>query len=199
MDKISKIVYINLERRKDRLTEIEQELQTYGLSGERFNAISHSMGIVGCNMSHTQVLKDATTAGLETLLVFEDDFQFLVDKPTFYKQLEDFFALNISWDIVLLSYNLKQSEPYNDLIGRVREAQTTSGYLIHNRCFERLSDCIETATERLITTKEHWNYALDQAWKTIQQTGDVFYFKTRIGKQRPSFSDNSNTFMDFGC
>jgi len=198
MNRISKIVYINLERRQDRRQEIEYELATMGLSGERFNAIAKDPGIIGCNMSHIQVLRNAEAAGLENLLVFEDDFQFLVDTSTFYKQIEDFFALGIEWDIVLLSYNLINSEPYNELIGRAREAQTTSGYLIHKRCFKWLADCIENATEILIRTGEHWNYALDQAWKVLQKTGDVFYFKTRIGKQRPSFSDNSNEFMDFG-
>lgn len=198
MDKISKIVYINLERRTDRRQEIEAELHAYGLSGERFNAISHELGIAGCNMSHVQVLKDAEAAGLENLLVFEDDFQFLIDKDVFYKKIEDFFALNISWDIVLLSYNLAKEEPYNNLIGRVRDSQTTSGYLIHNKCFRRLIDCIEETTPTLISTKQHWLYAIDQVWKVIQRTGDVFYFKERIGKQRPSFSDNSKVFMDFG-
>lgn len=198
MDRISKIVYINLERRQDRRQEIEQELATIGLSGERFDAIAKDPGIIGCNMSHIQVLRDAEAAGLENLLVFEDDFQFLVDKPTFQKQIEDFFALNITWDIVLLSYHLIQKEPYNDLIGRARETQTTSGYLINKRCFKPLADCIEAATEKLISTGEHWNYAIDQAWKVLQKTSDVFYFTTRIGKQRPSFSDNSKEFMDFG-
>lgn len=198
MDRISKIVYINLERRQDRRQEIEQELAQHGLSGERFNAIAKDPGIIGCNMSHIQVLRDAEAAGLENLLVFEDDFQFLVDKPTFQKQIEDFFALDITWDIVLLSYNLIQGEQYNEIIGRARNAQTTSGYLINKKCFKPLADCIEAATEKLISTGEHWNYALDQAWKVLQRTGDVFYFTTRIGKQRPSFSDNSKEFMDFG-
>ena len=198
MDKISKIVYINLERRQDRRQEIEQELAAMGLIGERFNAIAKDPGIIGCNMSHIQVLRQAIADGLENLLVFEDDFQFLVDKSTFYKQMEDFFALNIEWDILLLSYNLKSGEPYNGLIGRARDAQTTSGYLINKKCFKPLADCIEAATEKLIITGEHWNYALDQAWKVLQRTGDVFYFTTRIGKQRPSFSDNSKEFMDFG-
>ena len=198
MDKISKIVYINLERRQDRRQEIEQELAAMGLNGERFNAVDKDPGIVGCNMSHTQVLRDADTANLENILIFEDDFQFLVDKPTFYKQMEDFFALNIDWDIVLLSYYIQTSEPYSELIGRSRDAQTTSGYLINKKCFKPLADCIEAATEKLISTGEHWNYGLDQAWKVLQRTGNVFYFITRIGKQRPSFSDNSKAFMDFG-
>lgn len=199
MDRLSKIVYINLERRHDRRQEIEDELAHHGLSGERFNAVAREPGIIGCNMSHTQVLREAEAANLENLLVFEDDFQFLVDTPTFYKAIDDFLALNIEWDILLLSYNLLRGEPYNELIGRARNAQTTSGYLIHKKCFKRLADCIEAATEKLVATGEHWKYALDQAWKDIQLTGDVFYFTTRIGKQRPSFSDNSKEFMDFGC
>jgi len=198
MDRVSKTVYINLERREDRRKEIEEELDKFGIKAERFAAIPYEPGIVGCNMSHTQVLREAEAANLETLLVLEDDFQFLIDPETFRKHLNDFFALKISWDIVLLSYNLQEEEPYNDLIGRVRSAQTTSGYLIHNKCLKRLADCIDAATPKLISTGQHWEYALDQVWKEIQKTGDVFYFKTRIGKQRPSFSDNSKQFMDFG-
>lgn len=198
MDKIAKIVYINLERRQDRREEIEHELVRYGLSGERFNAISHELGLAGCNLSHIQVLKDAEEANLENLLVLEDDFQFLVDKPTFYKRIEMFFALDIEWDIVLLSYNLKRSEPYNELIGRVKEAETTSGYIIHKKCFQRMRECIEAATPELIATNHHWLYAIDQVWKVIQEKGDVFYFMERLGKQRGSFSDTANAYIDRG-
>ena len=198
MDQISKTVYINLDRRVDRRKEIEEELKKYEIVAERFEAIPYEPGLVGCNMSHTKVLRDAEAAGLETLLVLEDDFEFLVDKSTLYKHMDEFFALNISWDILLLSYNLIKSEPYNELVGRVRDAQTTSGYLIHKKCFKRLADCIDTATPKLISTGKHWVYALDQVWKEIQRTGDVFYFKTRIGRQRASFSDNAKQFMDHG-
>ena len=198
MDKISKIVYINLERREDRRKEIEQELTQYGLSGERFDAIAKTPGIVGCGLSHLAVLQKAQEAGWENVLILEDDFQFLLAKESLNKQLQAFWDLNIQWDVIMLSYNLRASTPYNDLIGRVTEAQTASGYLV-NRCFyPKLIDTLTPAIQLLESTGKHWIYANDQCWKQLQPTSHWFYFTTRLGKQRGSFSDNSNQYMDYG-
>ena len=53
---IDHIFYINLEKRQDRKEEIENELNTHGLVGERFDAIPHNPGCVGCAKSHLSVL-----------------------------------------------------------------------------------------------------------------------------------------------
>jgi GR25 family glycosyltransferase involved in LPS biosynthesis len=198
MDKISKIVYINLERRQDRRQEIEQEIQTYGLSGERFNAIQKQPGIVGCGLSHLNVLQKAQEAGWENVLILEDDFQFLVPKETLNQQLQAFWDLAIPWDVLMLSYNLTASTPYNDLIGRVTEAQTASGYLVNRNFYPKLIDTLNQAIPLLESTGKHCEYANDQCWKQLQPASQWFYFMTRMGKQRGSFSDNSNEYMDYG-
>ena len=57
---IDKIIYINLERRKDRKEHIENVLNKYDLQYERFEAIqTEGFGILGCGLSHLQVLKIA--------------------------------------------------------------------------------------------------------------------------------------------
>ena len=43
---ISKIIYINLDKRIDRKNEIEQELSNFNLSGERFPAIMDQLDVV---------------------------------------------------------------------------------------------------------------------------------------------------------
>jgi glycosyl transferase family 25 len=198
MDKISKIIYINLERRQDRREQIEQELAAIGLSGERFNAINHTSGIVGCGFSHLAVLKQAEENQWENLLILEDDFQFLVPKETLNQQLQAFWDLNIPWDVIMLSYNLSTSTPYNDLIGRVTDAQTASGYLVNRHFYPKLINTLSQAIPLLESTGNHWEYANDQCWKQLQPISQWFYFTTRLGKQRGSFSDNSNQYMDYG-
>jgi glycosyl transferase family 25 len=198
MDKISKIIYINLERRQDRREQIEQELAAIGLIGERFNAINHTSGIVGCGFSHLAVLKKAEESQWENLLILEDDFQFLVPKETLNQQLQAFWDLNIPWDVIMLSYHMKGSLPYNDLIGRVTDAATASGYIVNRHFYPQLIAVLDESIPLLESTGKHWEYANDQCWKNLQETSQWFYFTTRLGKQRGSFSDNSNQYMDYG-
>ena len=45
---IDKIIYINLDKRIDRREHMERQLEKFGLTAERFSAIKHEEGIVGC-------------------------------------------------------------------------------------------------------------------------------------------------------
>ena len=88
---IPHIIYINLNRRTDRKEQIEQELNSFGLSYERFEAIEDNYGAVGCGLSHIEVLKIARDRNYENIIILEDDFTFLVSKEEFYNQLNNFF------------------------------------------------------------------------------------------------------------
>ena len=54
---IENVFYINLETRKDRKKQVEQELNALGWKYERFNAIRHTNGRIGCSMSHLKYSK----------------------------------------------------------------------------------------------------------------------------------------------
>ena len=82
-NKIDHIFYINLEERVDRKNLIEIELNKFDLKYERFPAIKDEMGIYGCGLSHLSVLKLAKERGYKNVLIFEDDFTFLVSKEEF--------------------------------------------------------------------------------------------------------------------
>lgn len=199
MEHIHKTVYINLEKRSDRRAELEQEFVAMGIQdAERFPAIEHSVGMIGCHMSHLAVLKMAREHGWDNVLIFEDDFQCIVDKETFHTTLAAFFEKNIPYDVVMLSYNVLKSEPYDEIVSYAREAQTASGYIVHKRFYDSLIENLETALLRLIETQQHWLYANDQCWKSLQSHSEWFYCNTRIGIQRPSYSDLSNRFVDYG-
>jgi GR25 family glycosyltransferase involved in LPS biosynthesis len=198
MEHIDRIVYINLNRRKDRRTQIQQELERMDVSGIRFEAIETIPGYIGCTQSHLEVLRQARDAGARQVAIFEDDFQWIVSKQIVQTHLRAFFESHISYDVLMLSYNIQQSEPYNTLVSYAREAQTASGYIVHSRFYDTLIQTLEEALPRLVTTGHHWLYMNDQIWKSLQKHSEWFYFNTRLGQQRPGFSDLANKYVEYG-
>jgi hypothetical protein len=72
----SKNILINLEKDKARLLESSNELHKVNIPFERFDAVNHTKGIVGCGMSHLKVLSENKKDGLfNGLLILEDDIQ----------------------------------------------------------------------------------------------------------------------------
>jgi len=199
---VDHIFYINLAHRQDRKVEIERELDAFGLSYERFEAISTpGCGSIGCSYSHLGVLKLARERGYRNVLIFEDDFQFKVSKTEFEDGLTALFAMPTQFDVCMLGYNLNRGEIVEGTpwLTRVYEAQTMSGYLVNNSMYDQLIELYEWSSPLMASTREHWNYACDQAWKRFQPGAKWFCFTQRMGIQRPSHSDNTDHYEDYQC
>jgi glycosyl transferase family 25 len=152
---ISKIIYINLEHRKDRKEQIENELNRFNLPYERYPAINiPRFGIIGCTLSHLNVLKLAKQNNYPNILILEDDFMFIIEKHQFENQLNEFFSQNIHFDVCMISYNLIEGINYKNssLIGKVLEAQTASGYIVNNHYYDKLIKLYETTVQLLKKT-----------------------------------------------
>jgi len=196
------VTYINLDKRCDRREEMEQQLKEYNLIGQRFAAIETSgFGIHGCGLSHLAVLKNAREKGYKHILILEDDFVFLVDKPTFDNEMQTLFNSKIDFDVCMLSYLLLDSEESEDFpfLYKIKEAQTASGYIVNHTYYNKLINLYEDAMPKLIKTQQHWIYANDQCWKPMQQEDKWYCFKNRIGKQRDGYSDNAKSYMNYNC
>lgn len=201
---IDHVFYINLDRRTDRRGEFESQAKVYDLQYERFPAIAKDMGILGCTLSHLEVLKIARERNYKNVLIFEDDFEFLIDKEQFESEIEQIFThssnSNTDFDICMISYNLMDSidsEEYPFLM-RAKDVQTASGYIINQHYYDKVINLFEYAVPLLEQTGEHWNYANDQVWKQLQPHDKWYCTKTRIGRQRISYSDNNNTISFYG-
>lgn len=197
---IDKIIYINLSKRDDRRKEIENELNNFQLNYERFDAISTpNFGIYGCGLSHLSVLKMAKERNYKNILILEDDFQFVVSKEVFEDNLKNFFEHNIDYNVCMLSYNVHEFVICDKInVNKVLFAQTASGYIINSNYYDKLITLYEWCLPLLISTKQHWIYANDIVWKDYQKNDNWYYFKIRIGKQRAGYSDNGNSFCDYG-
>ena len=210
MNKIDKIYYINLDSRLDRLEQFTQQINTYFSGGilearvERFPAIQHSHGLLGCSMSHLEVIKKAKTAGSRYTLVFEDDFEFIVSRDIFETNINNFFNLvennNLDFKVAMLAYNANNHFEItnNDTLETTTDVQTCAGYLINSKYYDELIQCWEQGIQLYQTTWQDWIYGCDQYWKKLQHE-KWYIFKTRIGKQRAGYSDCGKRFIDYNC
>jgi glycosyl transferase family 25 len=154
-DILKNVVYINLKEREDRNIHLLKEFEKVDITPTRFEAIKHSTGAIGCTQSHITVLKMALQKGWDYLFVVEDDFTFL-DHSQLLKSLEN-FLLNQgkdSWDVLVIAgNNFPPYEKVNDSYIRIKNCQTTTGYLLHKKYIPILLQNFEESFNKLINTK----------------------------------------------
>ena len=205
MENIDHVFFINLEKRQDRLDHILKEFERMQFSNppERFDAIpTEGFGILGCTISHCEVLKLAHERKYKNVLIFEDDFEFIIPNEKWQQILSNIFEAHVNYDVIMFSYNLKSyedSDEYSDLY-RIKDVSTASCYLVNGDYLHSLISLYERTIPLLDETRMHWIYANDVVWKELIDKGDRWFAtKTRVGKQMASFSDHSEAFMDHGC
>ena len=109
MNLFENILFINLKHRKDRLKNSIKQLnllkkQIPNINWERFEAIKHDNGAIGCAMSHLECLYIAKEKNWEHVFICEDDIdcqlEFGIDYIFFYHKWSYlkiiFFILNCS-------------------------------------------------------------------------------------------------------
>jgi glycosyl transferase family 25 len=192
------VYYINLKHRTDRNAHIIKELDKMKLKYKRFDAIRDEVGIIGCGKSHLAVLKKAKKKNLKNVLVFEDDFKFIVDKKTFWNEMNTFFKKEIDYDALMLSYNSLESIKFDDQLIKILDAQTASGYIINQKLYDPLIKLWEDALPLLEESGNRWHYSNDMVWKQLQPIKNWYAFNNRIGKQMMSYSDLEHKIVDYG-
>jgi glycosyl transferase family 25 len=195
------IFYINLDKRDDRKSEMEEELKKMNLVAERFSAIEHPPpnGIVGCGKSHLAVIKLAKERGYKNVLILEDDFVFIVDKMEFEKSLTELFDSNVGFDVCFISYNLLEEQESNvSFLKRAKFSNTASGYIVNAHYYDAIINLYEWSVPLLESTGQHWIYANDQVWRDLQEKDKWYCMVQRLGIQSDGFSDNSQKFIARG-
>lgn len=197
MQHIDHIFYINLAKRVDRYEQINEEFRKMNIPSdkyERFDAFAvPELPTLGCNRSHLGAMKLAKQRGYKNVLIFEDDFEFLVNAEELQDQLEKFFerarADTMDWKVAMLSYNSFAQQPYDELLSITTDCQTASGYLINGKYLDELIHWMQIGTDRLEQTKMFAYFMNDQWWKHLQKDNKWFLFNKRLGRQRESYSD----------
>ena len=193
-------LYINLDSRKDRKEQIEDELEKQEFYNfVRFDAVKDQRkGYIGCSKSHLECIKIAKENQYPYVIIFEDDFEFLVDKNEFHNLLNK--LLNVDYDVFILSYNTTSNDIYpteDPLLYTIKNTQTASGYIVNRRYYDKLINNFQEGIDLLVETDEYSNYAIDQYWKRLQDVDIWLCYKKRLGKQRASYSDIEKREVDY--
>jgi GR25 family glycosyltransferase involved in LPS biosynthesis len=196
MDKIDKIFIINLAERQDRWIDIMEEMEEFQVPLdriERFNAIKHEKGYMGCTMSHLSCLKIAKERRYNNVLILEDDFSFHHSHyPVGYQDVMRVLEeIDFEWNVLFWSANVLAQKSYHPNFDRIQDAQTTSGYMVHHRYFNTLIQEFENCVSD--------NGFIDIHWKHLQKKDSWFIFQKKIGYQRQSYSDIEERFVHYDC
>jgi GR25 family glycosyltransferase involved in LPS biosynthesis len=202
MDRLDKVFYINLEDRKDRNDEIMNELNSNFKfqNAERFNAIKHERGALGCLFSHIELLRLMELNGWNTMMIVEDDLELLTDRDSVDMYIHSFLDEN-TFDILCLGNNCQNFTVINEKFCRCIDTQTTSCYVIKRHMIIPILQLFIPPNEDILHCNLQnvidCNKIIDVEWKQIQP---VYWFVMpviRQVKQRKSFSDIEKIFVDY--
>lgn len=207
---IDKIFIINLAERSDRRRQMQRQLRKLGLSlqdpkVELFAAVRPdaqldwpSLGARGCFQSHYQIIRAAHERGLQTVMVLEDDCDFIDDVmacwPALLQGLQE-----TPWDIAYPGH------PLTPATGAVawRATRESIGlahcYMVHRSIMPSLLDFLETVMARPaghpLGGPQHYDGALNTFYFQYPETR-VVVAEPSIAFQRRSRSDISTGRFD---
>jgi glycosyl transferase family 25 len=196
MNTIDHIFYINLDHRTDRREQIEKELEGLGVPVERFPAIKHKWGAIGCSKSHLAVARLAKERGYKRFAVFEDDFQLIVSKEECKKLMEQCITDVPNFDVIMLTITNPIVIPFNNLLHRVMRGQTMSGYIINESYIDTHLGLLERSSYMYEETGED-QYCCDVYWHRVMPDYSFYCFNKHIAIQRPSYSDITKKEEDY--
>jgi len=196
-DKLN-VVYINLDKRADRNEQILGEIKEFSSNYDRLSATYNQKGYLGCAMSHIRCLEYAIKNNLDNILILEDDFTFVRNKNEVYNEINTFIDNEKDWDVLLLSCNKEKRENHSDIVDKVKNSQTTSGFLVNKYYYQKLLNNFRTAYKQLEKTGDKNRFSIDMYWKLLQETDNWFVLKKVAGIQRESYSDIEKETVNYG-
>lgn len=195
---ITNIFYINLESRLDRRLFFENQMKMVGLKAERFEAIKHNIGAVGCSLSHLNLLKYARRNNLDHILIMEDDIMFLNPKM-FINNLNECLLNHSDFDVLLIAgNNMGDYTRLDNFCVKISKCQTTTGYIVKRHYYDKLIENYEEGINKLLQNiKCRDDYAIDQYWNKLQLI-DKWYLVTPLTvTQKPDYSDIEKRIINY--
>ena len=189
---------INLRSRRDRLASALAEFGRLGIEQvERFEAVSDENRALGCSISHARCLEEMLSRGWDTMLVCEDDVEFLLDRPRL-DALVDAFLDDPRAEIACLAYFVWQSRPYNRFFLQGLSVQTAACYIVKRRVASELLETWHHGIEQLRRGGSPALYIADRSWAAIQQSHVFLVPIIRAAHQRTSYSDLQGRIVTYG-
>jgi GR25 family glycosyltransferase involved in LPS biosynthesis len=195
-DYFDEIYVINLDRRKDRLEHAMLEFEKVGIADrvQRYSAIEHKDGRIGLIKSNLDILKKAKERKLKNVLIFEDDFEFLIDNPLEVLQKSIDQSKGIDWHLFYLGANTHQKlikfKP-NLIILKAAFASHSIAY--SKLAYDSFIDKYDTLKE----IRQHGDIMDVFLAQNYQEKGVCLMVNPMMTTQINSFSDIEHTFVDY--
>jgi glycosyl transferase family 25 len=195
IERLPAIMFINLERRADRLEAFTREASRLQLNRiDRFEAIDDPNGALGCSLSHAGCLRRMIERGWEAVMICEDDVVFTLDRDEL-DVLVDAFLADERAEVACFAHYHQRVVPHSALFLRALSTQTMACYLVKSTIAQDLLAVIEDGIEGLRSGGSPLVYCCDMVWKQLQ-TSRVFVVPiVRAARQAPGFSDLENKIM----
>ena len=197
-DYFDHIYCLNLAYRTDRWSDCLTLFEKYELKVQRFEAVdgraikrrgkSLNNGEAAIILSVLQILKDAVCNEYKSILILEDDIEFM-----FEKQRLDEYMKSVPQDYDILyfggNHDIKKAkfEVIDDKVIKIYHTLTSHciGFKNNNNLFDNISYTINNFEKQL-----------DCYYTDLQKVYNVYCFYPGIATQRPSFSDIQNVQSD---
>ncbi|EDV0264102.1 glycosyltransferase [Salmonella enterica subsp. salamae] len=200
---VEKVIYINLENRKDRRSFIESEFKKVGIPKDkiiRFDAIEHPIGHLGCAMSHAKVMEEAIINNWGNILVLEDDMQFSTIKSDIDRVNLFFDTLRrIEWNMALLSANYHQVQIFKSTADIVRVLSTwcCGAYIVNATYIPILYQNFSESVAKLKQGGFKGVYACDVHWMHLSEKHTWLGMYPVVAQPKPDVSTIEGCYMDY--
>lgn len=193
-----KICYINIDDRTDRQIRFEKHMNDYNLFFERYSAIKHDFGPIGCAKSHLNVLKNAKENNYENIIIMEDDFAFNIPPKVLDEKLKLIFDNNLDFDVFHLSFRWRLCEDISEYsyLKKLTFCHYCSCYIVNNKCYDEIIDCWEKALILLKTTKKSSLYSCDISYTHLLRKKKWYCFNEPLGMQLSGYSNIENRYIN---
>lgn len=188
INKIGRIVVLNLPKRTDRLLEITEEFENYEIPFERVSAIEDSRGAEGLRLTMVKLFEEEIEKGTEHLLVFEDDNKFVVEKFWFHDTMNKVIdSLPERYIMLFLG---------GQLTGKVNSFHSphiisaTKVFSTHSVLYS-LQGMKEILARQMTAPIDNFYVA------SIEQLGRSYMTYPLLTTQRAGYSDIGNNFIDW--
>jgi GR25 family glycosyltransferase involved in LPS biosynthesis len=199
------VYYINLEHRKDRYNHITDVLNKTNIDTDKIHRINgiynKELGILGCAKSHCLALDTFIKSGKDNCIIFEDDFEFVIEQDAVNKLIDKVFNKSKVFDVLMLASNILNSQPTEfDFITKIYDAQTLSGYAVSKEFAPILLNNYRESIALLEKAGQKVHpYCFDIYMKKLQPYAKWYCLNPRVGKQIESYSDIENRVVDYNC
>ena len=199
------IIYINLDKRKDRRKDVEQfinKINNKNIPVYRIPATFNKRnGHLGCADSHIRALKYAKQQKVDNVLILEDDVSLNCTPDEFNKKINYFFNNYDDYDAVTLFGHWKNGIiPLDKHISKFSEkdgySSTTLGYIVNKRAYDDFLRVFTEAKQKMIEELKSFKkrsltslYAIDIEWGELQKKKKFYIFEPHIVKPSGSPSE----------